>query len=522
MTKRRRLSLGLPLPLLAVVGVLLPISRSDAPPQSAAEAAYHALPSQPVGDAERGRAGVERTALAVATWLRAVPVAAGSSATCAPDQLRVSWSEPSPDAKVGGYVPPLGPAPGDATTAVNGIVVCATSDYAYMGFEARYANARWDVVSVPSVALEDEQPPTVPEPSVPSPVDVATLDGRTFGPDIEAPAAYEPQRTCDATPKVGTVALKNLLLKTFAGSRTLGIGTGCDGTVSEHHEGRAFDWGVRVTVPSEKAMAQSFIDTVLARDRFGNEFALARRIGIMYMIWDHHIWSTYRASEGWRPYSGASPHTDHIHISMSWAGALGRTSFWSGNVAQVLAASTPRGAGGASTQVAAVRPRTTTTAPHRSRNVTIDTQLTADRQARDDARRAEWAERLARRRASTTTTSTTAPTSTTMPDDATTTSSTWRVRTPRPTTTTTTVRPTTTTTTVRPTTTTTVRPTTTTTVRPASATTTTTVPRWRRLAPTTTTTVRPTTTTTVRPTTTTVAPTTSTSGVPATTSTTAH
>jgi hypothetical protein len=491
-TNRRRLSFGVPLPLLAVAGVLIPISGSEASPsaQTAAETAYHALPSRPAGDSDRGQAGVERTAIAVAAWLGAVPTAENGAA-CNPEHLLVSWTAPPAGAK-GAYAGTLGPAPTEATTEVNGIVHCATSDYAYMGFAAKYVSGRWDVVSVPVLADDEAHRTEVIEVPRPSPVDVASLDGRIFGAAIEAPAAYEPQRTCDATGKVGTVALKNLLLKTYPGSRTLGIGTACNGSTSEHHEGRAFDWGVRITTAAEKAMADSFIQKVLARDQHGNDFALARRMGIMYMIWNRQIWSSYRASDGWRPYTGSSPHTDHIHISMSWAGAQGRTSFWSGNVAQVLAASTPRS--GTATQLAVARPRTTvTTAPRPPRSTTVTTQLTAEQKAQYEA----WkAERAARRRATTTTT---APST----NRSTTTTSTWR----------------------RTTTSTTVKPTTTTTVRP----TTTTVPLTpeqiaallaRRRRSTTTTTVKPTTTTTtVKATTTTVTPTTTTAA-PATSTTT--
>jgi peptidoglycan hydrolase-like protein with peptidoglycan-binding domain len=35
-------------------------------------------------------------------------------------------------------------------------------------------------------------------------------------------------------------------------------------------------------------------------------------------------------SDGWRPYSGESDHTDHVHFSFSWDGAMKRTSWWDG------------------------------------------------------------------------------------------------------------------------------------------------------------------------------------------------
>ena len=50
----------------------------------------------------------------------------------------------------------------------------------------------------------------------------------------------------------------------------------------------------------------------------------------MYVIWNKHSWNAYDRTPAWVPYTGANPHTDHIHISLSWDGALKRTSFWTG------------------------------------------------------------------------------------------------------------------------------------------------------------------------------------------------
>jgi hypothetical protein len=41
-----------------------------------------------------------------------------------------------------------------------------------------------------------------------------------------------------------------------------------------------------------------------------------------YVIWDRRIWAADRASEGWRPYEGDDPHTNHIHLSVSSVGKL--------------------------------------------------------------------------------------------------------------------------------------------------------------------------------------------------------
>ena len=62
---------------------------------------------------------------------------------------------------------------------------------------------------------------------------------------------------------------------------------------------------------------------------------MARRLGIQYVIWNKRIWGSYNASAGWRAYTGANKHTDHVHISFTWAGANMNTSFWTGRVGSV-------------------------------------------------------------------------------------------------------------------------------------------------------------------------------------------
>ena len=158
------------------------------------EAAYHALPSKPAGHAAKGKAGVEPSALALAAWLHAVPVSKDSpDVPCPTDQLRVAWDPRRGDDHIGAYVGPLGPEPTADTLAVNGIVVCAGSDWAFMGFQARYTDAKWDVIAVPDADSGEAEPVevTAPEPVAPAapPAPVVTLDGRTFGAAIEGMAA---------------------------------------------------------------------------------------------------------------------------------------------------------------------------------------------------------------------------------------------------------------------------------------------------------------------------------------------
>jgi hypothetical protein len=85
-----------------------------------------------------------------------------------------------------------------------------------------------------------------------------------------------------------------------------------------------------------RADGQAVLNWLFATDRFGNKDAIARRLGVMYVIWNHKIygsWTNYAAA----PYScGTDPtacHVNHIHFSFDLAGAKAQTSFFTGKVA---------------------------------------------------------------------------------------------------------------------------------------------------------------------------------------------
>lgn len=69
-------------------------------------------------------------------------------------------------------------------------------------------------------------------------------------------------------------------------------------TLSDHARGLALDFMTRT-------------GSALAEYVVGN----AGRLAVTYVIWNRRIWSVERAAEGWRPYNGVSPHTDHVHVS---------------------------------------------------------------------------------------------------------------------------------------------------------------------------------------------------------------
>jgi hypothetical protein len=155
----------------------------------------------------------------------------------------------------------------------------------------------------------------------------------------EATVPYEPQTTCTSVVGAGTAWFARMAVRTYPRTTNMGILRGCDvGGTSEHKEGRAFDWGADARNFETGAMATA-MNTWLLK----NNAEIARRLGIMYIVYNDRILSVYRLSEGWRPYvhssckgkplSSCSPtlrHQDHVHYSFSRKGGAGKTSFWFG------------------------------------------------------------------------------------------------------------------------------------------------------------------------------------------------
>jgi len=78
----------------------------------------------------------------------------------------------------------------------------------------------------------------------------------------------------------------------------------------EHPKGRACDWSLR---NSGFARASNRDEKM-----YGNNLAAflvrnADALGILYVIWYKRIWFP---ATGWKSYSGASDHTDHVHMSL--------------------------------------------------------------------------------------------------------------------------------------------------------------------------------------------------------------
>ena len=155
---------------------------------------------------------------------------------------------------------------------------------------------------------------------------------------VEDYASYDPQTTCTKRPRPGTVALGEWLVQTYGGGGGAVNRPCSDPGTSEHKDGRAVDWTLDADSPADRALARQFLEDAFATDDEGNQAALARRMGIMYIIWSDHFYPAYdqfqpesylsSACRSLKKCSKTLRHRDHMHISLSKAGAKGLTSFY--------------------------------------------------------------------------------------------------------------------------------------------------------------------------------------------------
>jgi hypothetical protein len=161
---------------------------------------------------------------------------------------------------------------------------------------------------------------------------------------IDAMPSWERENTCSPTAKPGPRYLARLLTATY-GPVSSNIVRPCTAADSGHEEGRALDWMVSARVPAQKAMGDAFVAWLQAPDASGNPEAMARRLGIQYVIWNSMTWRAYDPARGWTEYDGClhkphksrawdnTCHRTHVHVSFSWDGAYERTSYYTGYVA---------------------------------------------------------------------------------------------------------------------------------------------------------------------------------------------
>ena len=154
---------------------------------------------------------------------------------------------------------------------------------------------------------------------------------------LEPYAGYQPQTTCKRRPKPGVLMLADWLVSRGGGYGPISRSCGGSST-SEHKESRAFDWLLDASSDTDQALAAALLDELFAPDDTGQPHALARRMGIMYIIWDDTMYASYDGfvakrylSSSCRKRRTCSPtlrHRDHMHISLTRQGAKGTTSWY--------------------------------------------------------------------------------------------------------------------------------------------------------------------------------------------------
>lgn len=137
-------------------------------------------------------------------------------------------------------------------------------------------------------------------------------------------------RTCGGsagfTP--GAAELRRHILATFRGVRSIGgyccrRNTASSSKTSVHGVGRALD----IMIPTVgRFKANSSVGDPIANWLVRN----AAAIGVQYVIWNRTQWSGHRSRPKDRAYTGASPHTDHIHAELNTDGANRRTPWFAG------------------------------------------------------------------------------------------------------------------------------------------------------------------------------------------------
>ena len=110
---------------------------------------------------------------------------------------------------------------------------------------------------------------------------------------VDPYASYQGEDGCRAHPMKGTKQLAAWIDKKFDGGTASASMRPCSSSVSEHQDGRAIDWSMDAAKAADRDEVDRFLAKIFATDADGEEHALARRMGIMYVIWNDHMYRAY-------------------------------------------------------------------------------------------------------------------------------------------------------------------------------------------------------------------------------------
>jgi hypothetical protein len=159
------------------------------------------------------------------------------------------------------------------------------------------------------------------------PAEVADV-GNTQFVDYTGAGAWTGSDSCEGGMTAGAGTLREYLYEYFP-QLTLVGGYACrhingnESQTSVHATGRALDLHIPLAAGGA---ADNDLGDPIAHWLIRN----AESMGIQYIIWDRSSWNASRtAGEKFRPYGGASPHRDHLHIELSVPASAEETPWFS-------------------------------------------------------------------------------------------------------------------------------------------------------------------------------------------------
>ncbi|HKJ11435.1 MAG TPA: peptidoglycan-binding protein [Ornithinimicrobium sp.] len=144
----------------------------------------------------------------------------------------------------------------------------------------------------------------------------------TLPDEVDAETPYQRNAVCDPVDKPGLEAFANLIGEHY-NRPAYSTSRACIDQKSDHYDGRAIDWTLDAGNPADRRIGDAVVTWLT-----DNDGEMARRFGIQSIIWNAHSWRP--GGGGWQGYVGQSAHTDHVHFSFTWDGAMMRTSWWTG------------------------------------------------------------------------------------------------------------------------------------------------------------------------------------------------
>ena len=157
---------------------------------------------------------------------------------------------------------------------------------------------------------------------------------------VDEYASYQGESGCRDHPMKGTKQLAAWIDKKFSGGSANASMRACSSSVSEHQDGRAIDWTMDAASQADRDEVDRFLGKLFQADADGEEHALARRMGVMYIIWNDHMYRAYgnphfakddylsSSCPSRKKCSKTLRHRDHVHLSLSKPGGRAETTWY--------------------------------------------------------------------------------------------------------------------------------------------------------------------------------------------------